>query len=175
MVSTVKLYVSDFQSVNPAIKNSLFSYITGLTCEVHQTMAGFPSHLDSSEYLCFSPQTHTTYLMWSLARISRYSYYEFWPHVVLRSSVNQDEARCSGALKREIVHFFWRGLGFRTLNFFIWSIFYKLLTCFILGLSQCCRLRFGGHWSSPNLKFFKLREIQQYKIVVHHVTTTWSK
>ena len=42
----------------------------------------------------------------------------------------------------------------------------------IAGVPQCSSLRFGGHCSSPNLNFFKLREIQQYRIVVHHITTT---
>ena len=41
--------------------------------------------------------------------------------------------------------------------------------------TQCSSLRFGGRWSSPNLKFSKLREIKQYKTVVYHNTTTWSR
>ena len=41
--------------------------------------------------------------------------------------------------------------------------------------SQCSSLRFGGHRSSPNLKFSKLREIKQFKTVVHHSNTTWSR
>ena len=40
---------------------------------------------------------------------------------------------------------------------------------------QCSSLRLGGRWSSPNLKFSKLREIKQYKTDVHHITTTWSR
>ena len=31
---------------------------------------------------------------------------------------------------------------------------------FVTG-AQCPGLRFGSHWSSPNLKFSKLREIKQ--------------
>ena len=55
------------------------------------------------------------------------------------------------------------------------SLKYVFVTNCDITISQCSSLRFGGCWSSPNLKFSRLREINQYKTVVHHITTTWSR